>query len=95
MKYWVLSRKVKQFLDKEEDPNLNIKAKILLGIQLLWIVVASSVLEYGFWTITSGVKEFFWYTYVLEVVATAPPFILIFVLMDAFWVMRNVGGYLR
>ena len=61
----------------------------------MWIVVASSVLEFGFWTINSGMKTFYWYTYVLELVATAPPFILVIVLMDAFWVMRNVGGDLR
>jgi hypothetical protein len=59
MKYWVLSRKVQQFLEKKEDPNLNLKAKILLGIQLVWIFGASSLLEYGFWTISKNNSKSF------------------------------------
>jgi hypothetical protein len=53
MKYWVLSRKVHAFIEKKEDPNVNLKAKILFGIQMVWIIIASIALEYGFFHISS------------------------------------------
>jgi hypothetical protein len=56
MKYWVLSRKVHAFIEKKEDPNLNLKANILFGLQMVWILVASIALEYGFYNISSQSK---------------------------------------
>jgi hypothetical protein len=95
MKYWVLSRKVHAFIEKKEDPNVNFKAKILFGIQMVWIFIASIALEYGFFHITSLEKEFKPIRILIDSFATAPPFILVFVLIDAFCLMKNVGGELR
>ena len=41
MKYWVLSRKIKQVLDKTIDKNLAIKAKLIFYLQVLLIFTAN------------------------------------------------------
>ena len=95
MKYLVLSRKVHAFIEKKEDPNINLKAKILFGIQMVWIIIASIALEFGFFQISSDARKFSIKRFVIDCFATAPPFILVFVLIDAFCLMKNVGGELR
>jgi hypothetical protein len=41
MKYWVLSRKIKQIVDKTIDKNLPIKANLIFYFQVLLILVAN------------------------------------------------------
>ena len=57
MKYWVLSRKVECLVNKTEDKNLNCKAYTLLGIQLVWIIVAMGILEYNFLNVNVNVNR--------------------------------------
>lgn len=41
MKYWVLSRKIKQIVDKKIDKNLPIKANLIFYSQVILILVAN------------------------------------------------------
>ena len=62
---------------------------------MVWILVASCALEYSFFNITTEIKYFNLRRLLIDSVATAPPFILVFVLINAFCLMKNVGGELR
>jgi len=93
MKYWVLSRKVECMVKKTEDKNLNCKAYTLLGIQLVWITIAVVILEINFWNVSVRGSKL---KIVLEdTVATFPPYLALFILIESFIRMRNCGEGMR
>ena len=60
MKYWVLSRRIKEVFTEQKDSNFETKTKILFWCEIIWIYLAAMVsyyLEYT-WFINKGKKSF-------------------------------------
>lgn len=86
MKYWVLSVKLENIMKNTEDPRLELKANLLFWIQIVLICITGTIFFIKFRKIQNHENDD-----IQDLFSTAPPFINVIVLINAFIRMRRSG----
>ena len=88
MKYWVISRKINKLQNSEDDKNFEIHAKLIFFLVFFAIAISGGLFIYVSNVINIPIKL----KPIIMIVVFCPPFIIVFILIDAFRKMKNSSG---
>ena len=88
MKYWVLSRKIKQTLDNIDTNYFEIKVKVIFYLQIILIIVAGALFIWSTITFINNFPSLAFYILLVTLIVS-PSFIIVIILANGLYVMKQ------